>query len=408
MNVLMLSPGYPDEMVFFTEGLAAVGARVFGVGEAPPGSLPARARDAITAYFQVRSLWNEDDAIKSIVAEARSKSITFDRIECLWEPLMILAARLREALGVPGMTVAETVPFRDKEEMKRMLDAAGIRTPRHAKCATPDACREAAERIGFPLIVKPIAGAGSADTYKVNDAAEFEDVLKKTAHVPEVSVEEFIEGDEFTYDTVCFDGRVAFFNICMYRPCPLIARSVQWISPQTVALRNVDQEELATGRELGLQVLKALNFKTGFTHMEWFRTASGEAVFGEIGCRPPGARTVEIMNFASDIDLYRGWAEATCLGRFTQPIERRYNTASIFKRAVGEGRIQRITGLESILQRYGQHVVVVSLLPIGARRRNWKATLMSDGHLIVRHPDLASCLEIADRVGTDLQLFAGE
>ncbi|MFG0315985.1 MAG: acetyl-CoA carboxylase biotin carboxylase subunit family protein [Planctomycetota bacterium JB042] len=407
MNVLMLSPGYPDEMVWFTEGLAAVGARVFGVGEAPPGSLPTRARKALTAYFQVRSLWNDDDAVRAIVQEARSKSVEFDRIECLWEPLMILAAKLREALGVPGMTVAETVPFRDKEEMKRKLDEAGLRTPRHARCRTGDECREAAERIGFPLIVKPIAGAGSADTHRCDDAEQLERVLKLTAHVPEVSVEEFIDGEEYTFDTVCAEGRVEFFNICSYRPRPLIARTVQWVSPQTVVLRDVDRPELAAGRELGLGVLRALNFRTGFTHMEWFRTASGEAVFGEIGCRPPGARTVEIMNYGSDIDLYRGWAEATCHGKFTQPIERRYNAATIFKRAVGEGRIERITGLESLLRRYGPHIVSVNLLPIGAHRRNWKATLMSDGHLVVRHPDLASCIEIADAVGTDLQLYAG-
>ena len=38
---------------------------------------------------------------------------------------MILAARIREAFGLPGMTVEQTVPFRDKERMKQVLDAAG-------------------------------------------------------------------------------------------------------------------------------------------------------------------------------------------------------------------------------------------------------------------------------------------
>ena len=85
---------------------------------------------------------------------------------------MLLAARLREVLGVPGLNVAETVPFRNKEEMKRLLDAAGIRTPRHLTARDEAGIRAAAERIGFPLILKPIDGAGSADTYRVLDAAE--------------------------------------------------------------------------------------------------------------------------------------------------------------------------------------------------------------------------------------------
>jgi len=40
-----------------------------------------------------------------------------------------LAARIREVLGVRGMSVGETIPFRDKETMKRVLDAVhGNRT----------------------------------------------------------------------------------------------------------------------------------------------------------------------------------------------------------------------------------------------------------------------------------------
>src|SRR5690242_21613080 len=54
-----------------------------------------------------------------------------DRVECLWEPYMMLAARLREELGLPGLTAGQTVPFRDKELMKEVLGAAGLRTPGH-------------------------------------------------------------------------------------------------------------------------------------------------------------------------------------------------------------------------------------------------------------------------------------
>ncbi|MDY7096269.1 MAG: hypothetical protein SX243_25110, partial [Acidobacteriota bacterium] len=78
----------------------------------------------------------------------------------------------------------------------------------------------------------------------------------------------------------------------------------------------------------------------------------------------------------------------------------------IFKRAQGEGRIQRIEGLESLLSRIGPHVVCVDLLPLGHPRRNWKQTLLSDGYLMIRHPNLEAACEIADRVGTDLQIYA--
>jgi hypothetical protein len=114
------------------------------------------------------------------------------------------------------------------------------------------------------------------------------------------------------------------------------------------------------------------------------------------------------MNYASDIDTFAGWAEAVCHQRLSQRVERRYNAAVIFKRARGTGRITRIEGLEHLVARYRTAIVDVDLLPVGAHRRDWKQTLLSDGSIVVRHPDLETTLEIADRVGTDLQMYAGE
>ena len=93
---------------------------------------------------------------------------------------------------------------------------------------------------GYPLIVKPIAGAGSADTYRVDSAQELADVLPLLRHVPEVSVEEFIDGEEFTYDTVCAGGSILFENIMWYRPRPLQMTMHEWISPVSIVLRDLD------------------------------------------------------------------------------------------------------------------------------------------------------------------------
>jgi biotin carboxylase len=405
MNVLMISPGFPGEMPFFTRGLKEVGNRVIGIGDQPEGALPEMARRHLDAYVQESRLWDEEACLRTVADIHRR--VGLEAIHCVWEPGVLLAARLREELGIPGMTVAETVPFRDKEVMKRVLDDAGIRTPRHRRASSPEEVRAAAKAVGYPLIVKPIAGAGSADTHRVDDDAELERVLGLVGHVPVVSVEEFIEGEEFTFDTVCAGGEVLYENVSWYRPRPLIARTQHWISPQTLCLRRLDDERIAAGRDMGRAVLRALGFRAGFTHMEWFRKPDGEAVFGEIGCRPPGARSVDIMNFASDVDLFTGWAEAVTHGRLGQTVRRRYNSAVVFKRAEGEGRISSIRGLDGLLAEFGPHVAAIDLLPPGAPRRNWKQTLLSDGHVIVRHPDLQFLCHMADEIGMRLRLTAG-
>ena len=405
MNVIMISPGFPVEQPFFTRGLARQGNDVIGLGDQNEHDLPEIAKGALAAYLQVPS-FTDEGAVLGKVAQAASK-VRIDRIECTWEPHMVLAAKLREMLRLPGMTVEQTVPFRDKEKMKRVLDHNGIRTPRHFSTVSKDGVREAAANIGFPICVKPIAGAGSADTYRVNSKEHLEQILPLLGHVHEVSVEEFIEADEFTFDTVCIDGEIKFFNMCRYRPRPLMGRSHQWISQQTIALRDVNDPAYESGRKMGAAVIKALGFQTGFTHMEWYRQPDGEAVFGEIAARPPGANTVDLMNFANDFDIYEGWAEAVTKGTFSLPISRKYNAGHIFKRAQGDGRIQRIEGLEGLLADYGQHICVVDLLPIGAMRRDWKQTLRSDGMIIARHPDIGATMEILDQIGTRLQMYAG-
>ena len=405
MNVMMIAPGYPDEMPLFVRGFAREGAAVIGIGDQPEHDVPSMTRQHLAAYVRVPSLQDEDECVRVATQWARGKHI--DRVICLWEPGVLLAARLREALGTPGMTVEECLPFRDKDLMKEKVAAAGIRTPKHKSAKSAQGVRAAIKKIGYPVIIKPIAGAGSMDTYRVNDAAELKAAIAKMGHIDEVNVEEFIDGEEYTYDTICIDGKIVYSNIGYYRPRPLIARSEEWISPQTLCLRDLDAPHLEGGHEMGHAVLEALNMKTGFTHMEWYRKADGEVVFGEIAVRPAGARTVDLMNFVSDIDLFRGYAEAEVHGRFSQNGERKYNTVNIFKRAQGQGRIQHIEGLENLRARFGRHIVHVDLLPVGAPRRNWIQTLISDGYVCIRHPDLQAAMDIADAVGTDLTMYAG-
>ena len=400
----MISPGYPAEMAYFTRGLAQAGAAVIGLGDQPVNALPGPASSALAHYLHVGSLADEN-AVRQVVAEL-ARQVRISQVECLWEPYMILAARLREDLGLAGLTVAQTIPFRDKERMKQLLDAAGLRTPRHQATGSVAGVRAAAEQLGYPLIIKPISGAGSADTYRVDSAADLDATLPMLRHVPQVSVEEFIDGEEFTYDTICAGGQVLFENICWYRPRPLATKQHEWISPVTMSLRDLDVPHLQGGRQLGRDVLRVLGFRDGFTHMEWYRTASGEAVFGEIGARPPGARVVDLMNYACDADLYAGWAQAVLHGRLEQTPTQKYNAGSIFKRAHGDGRITGVRGLDTLRAAYGDDVVLVDLLPVGAPRRDWRATVMGDGWVVVRHHDLQRVIEMTERFASDLHLYA--
>ncbi len=406
MRVVFLAPHFPAEMPRFVRALAECGAEVIGVSDVPASQIPPEVRRCLTRYVQTdAALADEELAARELAPVLRE--LAPDRIEALWEPLVLLAARLRDELGLGGMTRDTVLGFRDKQLMKERLAAAGVRVPASARATPGDEVRAAAEKLGFPVVVKPIAGAGTADTYLVRDAAELDRVVASVGHVPALIVEEFIVGDELTYDTVCIAGTPVFDSVAQYFPKPLESRTQEWISPAQIVYRDPHaQPELAAGVELGRRVLEVLGMQTGFTHMEWFRTASGEAVFGEIAARAPGAKLVDQMNWANDFDAYRGWAQAVMRERFDEVAHRRFHVACVFKRAFGSGRISRIIGHQQIRASIGAHIIEDALLAVGTQRRDWRNTLLSDGWIAVRHVDLETCRSMMRTLVTDLRMTA--
>ena len=401
MRVVFLSPRYPPEMREFTRGLAEVGATVLGVGDGQPD---AELKRYMSDYLEVPSLLDEADVIRRVHAWLRGRSV--DRILANWEPLVITAARLREMFGMPGMSVDTVRGFRDKQLMKERVAAAGVRVPRSARARSLAEVRTALEVTGYPAIVKPISGAGSADTYRIDSERELDNVAPLLRHVDEVSVEEFITGDELTYDTVCIGGKPVYESVTQYIPNALEMRSQEWVSPIMLSVRDLSQPHIQSGIALGRRVLDALRMGDGMTHMEWFRKPDGEVVFGEIACRPGGAKVVDLMNYTGDIDLFREWARAVCWNAFKASRERKYNVGIVFKRAQGQGRISGIAGLSEFYQRFRPHIVADTLLRPGENRRDWKQTLLSDGYLVVRHPDWNAAREMSFAAATDVQLYA--
>jgi hypothetical protein len=404
MKVAFVSPSYPPEQIEFSRGLAEVGATVIGVGDGPKEALPDTVRRALSAFVRVRHLFDEERGGQELAAALGAFGL--DRLETNWEPCVLMVARARELLGIPGMSRDACLGFRDKQVMKERLRAAGLRVPHSERVRTEPETWEAAERIGYPLILKPIAGAGSADTYRCETEGELKAALALTGHVQEASIEEFVDGDEFTYDTVCVDGAPQFENVAQYHPRPLVFRSEQWISPAQIVFRDPYVKPLQGGIDLGRKVLKALGMGTGFTHMEWYRKHDGEVVFGEIACRNGGGHFVDMMNWSNDFDVFREWARAICWKSFEAKPQRKYFVGMVFKRAQGSGRIARIEGMDEFRRRYRDWIVADALLPLGAPRRDWKQTLLSDGFVAVRHPDYDATRHMMEGVIRDVRIWA--
>ena len=84
MDVVFIGPAYPAEMPHFTRGLAACGARVWGIGDTPRGLLAREVKEALHDYLHVPRILDDEDVIQRAHAWLRGRNI--DRVESLWEP----------------------------------------------------------------------------------------------------------------------------------------------------------------------------------------------------------------------------------------------------------------------------------------------------------------------------------
>jgi carbamoylphosphate synthase large subunit len=405
MNVIFIEPSFPANQREFVRALHAAGANVIGVGERPADYLGEEVKSQLAEYVQVRSVVHEP----SLLAAVRmiQGKVWVDRLEATVEAHISTAAAVREATGIPGTSVRTAYLCRDKPAMKESLRKAGIACAQSTRATTPEEAREFAAAVGFPLIIKPPAGAGAAGTFRVRDGKALEQVIVESglAAGQAVAVEEFIEGHEGFIDTITIDGKVAHEFVTHYYPNVLEAMRERWISPQMVVTNRIDAPGYQEVREMTRAVIAALDIGTSATHMEWFVGPKG-LKFSEIGCRPPGVCQWDVYNAANEFDIYYEWASAIVHRRIAARPSRRYAAGMIALRPDRDGRISGYSGIDAINRRYGDCIVAAHLPEPGTATQPVAAGYMANAWMRVRHPDYDQLRRILDDIGETVKVHA--
>lgn len=405
MNIVFVEPHFPRNQREFPRALAEAGANVIGIGETPLDYLDGQLKDWMVHYEQVGSvtdLQQMTDAVRRVQG-----MVWVDRLESTIEAHQLVAAQVRETLGIPGTSVRTTWLCRDKPSMKDALRQAGVRVPLSTGADTAEQVWSFATQVGYPLILKPRDAAGAAGTVRVDNDSELAVALSNLGGHDSIAVEEFIEGHEGFYDTISLDGHPAVDFVSHYYPGVLEAMRTRWISPQFVATNRIEggglYQEL---REMGARVNAALGIGTSATHMEWFHGPKG-LVFSEIGCRPPGVGCWDLYNAGNDMDVYGAWAEAIVHGRVSRRPSRSHSAGIIALRPDRDGRITGYTGLEEIENRYGRWIIDAHIPVAGTATQPVAAGYMANAWIRMKHPDYDHLRGMLDDVGRTVQVHAG-
>ncbi len=317
MNVVFISPQFPDTYWNWCDRLRRNGATVLGIGDTPYDFLSGEVKGSLDEYYWVPSLEDYDQVFRA-VAFFSYKYGKIDWLESNNEYWLAQDARLRDDFHITtGASAAQVATWQSKAAMKRLYAKAGIPTARQAPVQDHEQARALAREVGFPLFTKPERGVGACGARKIEDEASLEELLAAPLDEPYV-LEEYIEADLCSYEAILdANGEPLFENQTRFPPSMADIATHQ-LDVAYYTRPTVDPRL----RKAGRAAAKAFGITSRFVHMEFFRLTGdhprlgtkGDYVGLEVNVRAPGGYTPDMINFAHSADVYQIWADMVTFG----------------------------------------------------------------------------------------------
>lgn len=282
-----------------------------------PAAMAEAQPEISTLYDEVISIPGGFlDLANSSAVEAAAFSVhakhPVTRVVTTGEVGVLRAARFRAAAGIPGQSVESALAYRDKVLMKSLCARAGIRLARYKEVESPSDLVGFARSVGFPIVLKPRAGAGSIDVKLIRSEAELWGTLAKLSAATlgvgmGLLAEEFVHGQVYHvngYATA--DGRIGLAWPASYFERGNLFTVIEDGTSSGEYLLDPSDPRIGPMQAFTEKCLRALPWPAhGFAfHLELFEEDStGELVFCEVACRQGGGGIVEIYELGFGVNL---------------------------------------------------------------------------------------------------------
>ena len=265
---------------------------------------------------------------------------------------MPLVAKIGKSLGITALSEKTATIYQDKFAMREFCQKHGIKHPEYKLCLKQDDAIELLMRIKRPIIIKPLDNCSSRGVYKVSTVEEirehFDESLSFSHFHKAVLAERFIEGPEFTIDTVKTPSNnytLAISEKKHFNHNKSIANELLFSHYNS----KYDYDRLRAEND---NYILQSGLVFGFTHAE-YKYEDGEFYLIEIGARGGGAMISScITQYMSGYDTYRYLIECA-LGNIHDEdfsIRPEYkNRAAVlkfFETPGGGGAVRNIGGLD--------------------------------------------------------------
>lgn len=155
----------------------------------------APAKHFVDSFYKVPK-WDDKEYVNTLLNICKKENV--DMLIPLYEKEFILLCENREKFNKIGTILILSDKklieiFNDKWESYRFFIENGIDTPMTYK-------KQGVKDFNFPLIIKPINGAGSQNVFKVDNKKELNFFID---YIENPIIQEYIKGTEYTIDVLC-------------------------------------------------------------------------------------------------------------------------------------------------------------------------------------------------------------
>ena len=312
-NFIFISPNFPLTYWRFCKELKNNGLRVLGIGDCPYNELTQEQRNSMHEYYKVSSLENYDEVFRA-VAFFTFKYGKIDWLESNNEYWLERDAKLRTEFHITsGFQEEDMVRTRYKSGMKAFYAKAGIPTARYHLVKDFEPAKEFANKVGYPVVVKPDNGVGANATYKLKTDEDLQYFFATKDNSVQYIMEEFVNGEVRTYDAIIDSKGEPIFESGNVTCDSLM----DVVNEAKDSIFYIVKELPEAMKQLGRRTVKAFGVKSRFVHFEYFVLKADQEglgkkgdIFGlEVNMRPPGGYAPELANFANSVDVYKIWAD---------------------------------------------------------------------------------------------------
>lgn len=347
MNFVFLSPQFPPNYYLFCEGLKKRGVNVLGISDAPYETLSPQLKSCLTDYYQVASLEKYEQVYRAM-GHYIHKYGRIHQLNSHNEHWLELEAHLRSDFNIPGINQDILPDVKNKSDMKKRFRSAGCTVVEGATVDNEAEARAFIEQFGYPAVAKPDKGVGASGTYRLSNQGDLEAFLE-AGEEGTFFFEEFIEGDIFSCDgMVDYNGKPLFFMSATYNTGVMDIVNKD-LDMYYYYVKETPEDIIEEGSKL----LKEYDLRMQFFHFEFFRRYKDDKLITlEVNMRPPGGRSMDMFNFATDMNLYDEWANVLC----HNTLSREFNINYYCAYAGRKERFNYKLSHQEIMQRFGHTI----------------------------------------------------